>query len=146
MSRVITILFISAVAAAASQDNPTKEELLKTVEHIEQIAVGAIEDLNKEKAAHEQTTIALQNAQKGTLELQKEFQTYKDAVATTVSKANAAIAAHDRLVQKLHLAKYIACGIWIGICILVGLKIPGAGLYIGGGLAAAGVALIWIWL
>lgn len=78
---------------------------------------------------------------------QKSFNLYKEAAEAQITKGNQAIASLDHVVKKLHLAKWILCGIWVALCALVATKIPPPiGFYVSGGLAVAGVTFIWIWI
>lgn len=136
--------------AVASQDEPTKAELLATVKHIETLAVTAQQDLAAEKQAHAQTQAALVAAQQATTDTQNQFNTYQKAAETEIAKGNAAIAQLNSVIKKLHRAKWILCGIWVLLCGIIITKIPlplkQYGLYAGLGLMAAGCAAIWLWV
>ena len=142
----LTIGLLFALMANGSQDNPTKEELLQTVAHIQKLAEQTASDLNDEKQAHVQTSQQLASAQSELATAKTNFDQYQQATKKIVDEGNAAIAAKKHLEQKLHLAKFLACGIWLAVCALVALRIPGIGMYVGGGLAVAGISAIWIWL
>lgn len=133
-----------------SQDNPTRAELLQTVRHISQLAQETQDELNQEKTAHAQTTAALQQAQAATQDTQNQFNAYQAAAETQIKKGNEAIAQLNSVIKKLHRAKWILCGIWVALCVLIITKVPlplkQYGLYAGGALMAAGCAAIWLWL
>jgi hypothetical protein len=140
------LLFIPAIALASPQ-NPTRDELLATVKHIESLAIETQQELDAEKQAHASTKQALADSRAALLGTQTQFNAYQKATDAIVQNANKAIAERDHLLKKLHLAKLIVSALWIAIVAFVALKIPPPlGFYIAGGLALAGAAAIWVWL
>lgn len=141
-------LFCSSITA--SQDEPTRAELLATVKHIETLAVETTQELAAEKQAHAQTQAALAAAQQATTDTQNQFNTYQKAAETEIQKGNAAIAQLNSVVKKLHRAKWILCGIWVLLVGFVVARLPLAFKQyelIGGAAAiAAGCAAIWLWV
>jgi hypothetical protein len=130
-----------------SQDAPTDDELLQTVDHMQSLAHEALDSLNAEKVAHAQTKIALDRAEVEVTTVTTNFDQYKQHVQETVDKANAAIAAHDHLVKQLHRAKFLACGLIAAVAAFIVFKVGGKiGLIAGGVLGVGGIAAIWAWL
>ena len=136
--------------ALADQQNPTRAELLQTVQHISRLAKETQTELDAEKAAHAQTQTALDSAIASNHDTQMQFASYQLAAETQIKKGNDAIAQLNSVLKKLHRAKWILCGIWI---LAVGLAIAKAplavkqyALYAGIGLIAAGCAFIWWWI
>lgn len=78
---------------------------------------------------------------------QKRFDDYKKVAEEEITRGNQAILAAAHLTKMLHRAKWIASAIWLALCAFVALKLSGSiGMYVGGGLAIAGTAAIWMWL
>lgn len=147
MKLSIILCIVLATGLMASQDDPTQEELLQTVDHIQRIAEGAINDLVKEKEAHANTQAALDRAKLDLTSTQQEFDGYKLEVKNTVDRANEAIAAHDNLVKHLHRAKWIATALVLAACGLAVMKIGGKiGLMVGAIAAPSLIAFVWTWL
>ena len=145
MKRIL-LLFIPALALA-SPENPTRQELLQTVAHIEKLAEETQAELEQEKLAHKGTQDALTFANSALSDTRAELKTYQNAVETITTKANQAIADRDHLLAKLHLAKWIMCALAVAAIAFVAMKIPPPiGLYIGGAAAVAAVGFIWFWL
>ena len=151
MKSFIVALFLP-VTLLASQSQPTKEELLATVKHIEALAKETQAELDQEKQAHAQTQASLDAAQKANDETKLQFQAYQKTAETEIAKGNAAILSLSHVVKKLHTAKWLMSGLWIALCAFVALRlqsIPILGAYSLYGVAAAtvaGVTFIWIWL
>ena len=145
MKRIL-LLFIPALALA-SPENPTRQELLQTVAHIEKLAEETQAELEQEKLAHKGTQDALTFANSALTDTQKQFTTYKMAAEQEIAKGNQAIVDRDHLLKKLHLAKWIMSALAVAAIAFVAMKIPPPiGLYIGGAAAVAAVGFIWFWL
>ena len=147
---IIWLCWLAAPKSHGSQSQPTREELLQTVKHIQALAIETQQELDAEKQAHSQTQTALTAAQQATADTQNQFATYQKAAETEIAKGNAAIAQLNSVIKKLHRAKWILCGIWV-LCVgLAVAKAPLAikqyALYAGVGLVAAGCAFIWLWI
>lgn len=151
MNRFVLLLFLP-VTMLASQNAPTRAELLQTIKHIEQLAQETQAELDQERAAHDQTKLALDGAQKAAQDTQAQFTQYQKTAEAEIEKGNKAILALAHVVKKLHLAKFIMSGLWIALCAFIALRlqsIPILGVYSLYGVAAAGVAgvtFIWVWL
>ena len=134
---IVGFLILLILSVFASPQNPTKEELLATVRHIETLAVETQQDLDKEKQAHAQVAQQLDQAT-------AQNKTLQAAIDSMSERCNKAIASLDHVLKKLHLAKWIMSGIWVAVCGLVFLKAGyPLGVYIGGGLLVAGEIAIW---
>jgi archaellum component FlaC len=138
--------------AASAENRVTRADLLKTVEHMQSLAKELQSDLDSEKAAHADVGKALAETRLDLDTATTQVTTLKKQVNDLTKKANDAIAAHDHLVSKLHLAKWIVSGLWLGLCALVALRlqaIPILGqyaLYGVAAIAAGGTVFIWLWL
>ena len=81
------------------------------------------------------------------METERSFNAYKSAAEAQIDKGNKAIAALDHVLKKLHLAKWIMCGLAIAAIAFLAIKLPPPlSLYVGGGAAIAAVTGIWLWL
>lgn len=140
------LLVLGAKLVSASQDNPTRAELLQTVRHISALARETQAELDAEKAAHTNTETALASALKANQDTRSQFDSYQAACETEIQKGNKAITALAALVKKHHLDLIILCGLWVGFVALLYMKagtiLGPAGVYIGGALAVAGVGFI----
>lgn len=144
MKRSLLILLLTSGLAYADQNNPTKDELLQTVRHIQSLAKDLQSNLDKEKAAHAEVAAALVNAQKENTTLQSQINALTD-------KANRAIADHDKVMKKYHFLKWIASFIAAGVAVLIVLQLrplipPPFNLYAMGGAGAGAAALVWLFL
>ena len=135
----ILILALSVAAgvspAFASAENPTRDELIQTVRHIESLAKNLQSDLDHEKAAHASATT--QNVQ-----LQKAI----DAQSVQLNKA---IAERDHILKKLHLAKIIVSAVASALVIFIVLKLgipPPFVFYVMGAAIAAVNVAVWLFL
>lgn len=137
---LMLLLMLAHVSASASQEQPTKDELLQTVRHIGQLAKDTQAELDKEKTAHAAigTQLTLATAQNKTLQT---------AIDSMSARCNQAIADRDHLLGKLHLAKWIMSGLAIAAIAFVAIRLPPpVNLYAGGASAVAAVAAIWLFL
>jgi hypothetical protein len=71
MLRFLIISLALTGLASASQENPTRDELLQTVKHIQSLAHDLQNDLDQEKAQHAITQNALDDANDRATELSK---------------------------------------------------------------------------
>jgi hypothetical protein len=148
------LLLISVIPGTlvASENNPTKQELLQTIKHIETLATETQQELDAEKQAHAQTQTALDQSLTANKNAQTSFGAYQKQAETEIAKGNAAIASLAHVVKQLHTAKWIMTGIWICLCGFIAIKlqtIPVLGaysLYGVAGIAVAGVTCIWMFL
>jgi hypothetical protein len=149
MKRLLFLAFIPSLAFA-SADNPTRAELLQTVKHIAALAKETQAELDAEKAAHAQTEAALSGALKANQDTQSQFASYQAAAETQIKKGNDAIAQLNHVIKKLHLAKWILCGVWVALVAFVVMQLPLAfkqyELMAGAAAIAAGCAAIWLWI
>ena len=143
MKRILAFLII-ATPLLASPDNPTRDELLQTVHHIQVLAQQLQADLQSEKELTKTVGTALDNAT-------KENETLQAQVNTLTAKANAAIRDHDKIMKKYHFLKNIAAIIAGAVAVLLVLQFgalipPPFNIYAmiaaGGGAGAA----VWIFL
>lgn len=140
------ILLFIPVVALASQDNPTRQELLQTVKHIQQLAIETQQELDAEKQAHASTKNALVLAQQATNDTQGQFDAYRKAVESEIQKGNKAIVSLAALVKKHHRDLAVLIGLWLGFCALlyfrIGMGLGIAGIIGAGAIAAAGTGFI----
>ncbi len=154
----VIVLVIGAYCVSAQTPTPfdaskidyskfTPEEIAKTEAHREQLKgelKSTLEDVGKTATAQGVTLLQVQDA---LLVVQASFTRYQQSAEAQINKGNQAIAALDHVLKKLHLAKWIMCGLWITAVAFLALKIPPPlSLYVGGGLAVSGVAAIWMFL
>jgi hypothetical protein len=145
--KFLLLLFIPCVALASS-DNPTRAELLQTVQHISQLAKETQAELDAEKNAHAQTQTALNSAQQAVKDSASQFDSYQKAAEAEIQKGNNAITALAALVKKHHLDLIILIGLWVGLVALLYLKagtmLGPIGIYAAGGLGLAGsMFILW---
>ena len=143
---VFLLLILGAKLSSASPENPTRQELLQTVVHIEALSKETQAELEQEKLAHKGTQDALIFANSALADTSKQFNDYRTAAETEIQKGNAAITELAVLVKKHHLDLIILCGLWVGFVSLLYLKagamLGPVGIYAAGGLGVAGVAFI----
>ena len=138
--KLFAIVFVLASSVLASQNAPTRDELLQTIKHIESLARDTQNQLDQEKAAHQQ----VQNALNAATTQNQQLQSSIDSMA---QKCNSAIAAEKHLSEKLHLAKWIMSGLAVAAIGFLALKLGyPLGLYIGGPIVGMALTYIWIWL
>lgn len=146
IAAAVILLLLGAKVVSASPDNPTRAELLQTVKHIAALAKETQAELDAEKAAHANTEHSLASALQANQDTRSQFDSYRAACENEIQKGNKAVVALAALVKKHHLDLIILCGLWVGFVALLYLKagtiLGPAGVYIGGGLAIAGVAFI----
>lgn len=150
MRKLILALVSLPVVALASSDNPTRQELLQTIVHIQSLAQETQKELDAEKAAHADTEKALNAAGAANLDTQTQFNSYQKAAEQEIKKGNDAITQLDSVVKKLHRAKWILCGVWVLLIGFVITQLPLAfkqyELIGGAALMAAGCTFIWVWV
>ena len=158
---LLGLLAVAFTAAGATTPSPTPtfnvwlvdtskisaDAIAKTIAHRDalfqqhQQANATTNNEAKQQAA------ALVNAAATNDQSAKALLAYQQSVAATVTKANAAIAALDHVLKKLHLAKWIMTGLALAACALIALQIPPPlGLYAGGAVAVAATTAIWMFL
>jgi len=144
---VIILLIIGAVVASASPENPTRQELLQTVQHIQKLAQETQAELEAEKLAHKMTSDALTFADKALRDTTNAFAVYKSVAEQEIARGNKAIIERDHLLRKLHLAKLIMSVLAVATVAFVAMRIPPPlSLYLGAGASVAAVTFIWLWL
>ncbi len=121
-------------------------DMKATEEHRDQLKKKLKATLEQQASVVTDQSSTLADVKKANDETRKNFDEYRIVSEAQIAKGNKAIVVVEHLLKKLHLAKWILCGVWLGFCGLVALKIPSIGLYVGGGLAIAGISYIWIWL
>jgi biopolymer transport protein ExbB/TolQ len=146
----VTFLLI-AVSIAAPESKVTRDDLFKTLQHIDQHAKALQNDLADEKdnelkiaQSLSLTSNALSIATQQNADLQKK-------IDSAVSKANKWIADKEHVMKKYHTLKWIASIIAAGIAVLIvmqfgGLIPPPYNIYAmvaGGGAATTAV---WVFL
>src|SRR5215471_20157428 len=105
-------LYLIPLAVFASAENPTREELLQTVKHINVLAQQLQSDLKKEREAHNEVAMGLDAATRENNVLQSQ-------INTLTEKANRAIADHEKVMKKYHFLKWIASFIAAGVAVLL---------------------------
>ncbi len=154
----VIVLIIGAYCVSAQTPTPfdaskidyskfTPEEIAKTEAHRKELK-GDLNTLLKsvEKTANDQGA-TLEQVQESLMVTKTSFEHYQQVAEAQIDKGNQAIAALDHVLHKLHVAKFLACGLWIAAVAFLALKIPPPlSLYVGGGLAVSGVAAIWMFL
>lgn len=144
---IILVLILSILNCHGSPENPTRSELLQTVQHIQRLAEETQGELEQERLAHKGTSDALTMANHALDDTQKSFNTYRLAAEKEIARGNQAITERDHLLKKLHLAKWIMSALAVAAIAFLAMKIPlPLSLYLGGGTAMAAVSLIWMWL
>ena len=78
MKLSISILLISVTSVLSSAENPTRTELLQTVQHIERLSSQLQKDLDSEKNAHKQVEDALILGTKQNVTLQNQVNQVTD--------------------------------------------------------------------
>jgi len=142
--RIAFALLFVPLTAFATADNPTREELLQTVRHINQLSQQLQGDLKKEREAHNEVAMGLDAATKENNVLQSQINSLTD-------RANKAIRDHDKVMKKYHFLKWIASVIAAAVAVLIvmqfGAFIP-APFNLYAMIAAGGGAttLVWIFL
>lgn len=117
----------------------SEADIAATEVHRDQLKAQVKDSLN--------SIVTTSDAQGKTLQAaNKAFEDYRQATEAQISKGNQAIAALNHVLQKLHLAKYIACGLVLVVAAFVALKVPAFGVYVGGAIAVGGIAAVWIFL
>jgi hypothetical protein len=125
---------------SASQDQPTRDELLQTVRHVADLAKETQAELDAEKTAHSAVATELAQAT-------AQNQSLQTAIDSMSARCNKAIADLDHVLEKLHLAKWIMTGLALAACALLAFQIPPPiGLYAGGAAAVAATTAIWIFI
>lgn len=125
----------------------TPEEIAATEKHRDALKGDVKQAQNRQAQVIADQGSSIAEVKVAAEETQKSFDKYRAAAETQINKGNQAIAALDHVLKKLHLAKWILCGIWVALCALVATKIPPPiGLYVSGGLGVAGVTFIWLWI
>ena len=153
---IVTFLLCMASVSAVPKPTPaptpdyskiTAEEIEKTIEHRNELAAQQDKTLADQSVTIANQAQSLKNASEATKSAIQTFLDYQMATEATVTKANKAIAALDKILAKLHLAKWIMCGLAIAAIAFIAIRLPPPlSLYIGGGAAVAAVAAIWLWL
>ncbi len=156
---IIILIFIAAYSVSASPTPTpfdaskidysqfTPEEIAKTEAHRNELNAQLSETLKSVGQTANDQGASLERVQEALVAAQASFTTYQMAVESQLTKANQAIAALNHVLAKLHLAKWIMCGLWIAAVAFLAMKIPPPlSLYVGGGAAVAGVAAIWMFL
>lgn len=123
------------------------EEIAKTQAHRDELKAKA----NTAIQAITETAVnqggSISNIKKAGDDAKKSFEDYQLATEAQITAGNKAIAALDHVLGKLHLAKWIACGLVVAIAGLIALKIPPPmGLYAAGAFAVAGTGAVWAFL
>lgn len=128
----------------------TPAEIEATERHRDQLKGEVRQAQTKQAEVIEDQGSSINDIKNAAAATQKSFDDYRTAAEAQIDKGNKAIAALDQVLKKLHLAKWILCGIWVAVVGLLITKVPlamkGYGLAIGAGLIAVGCAFIWLWL
>ncbi len=125
----------------------TPDEIARTEAHREQLKDQHNQQLEHVGEVAKAQGVTLNEVQVALSEAKSSFETYQIATEAQIEKGNKAIAALDHVIHQLHVAKFIMCGLWIAAVAFLAMKIPPPlSLYLGGGLAVAGVAVIWMFL
>jgi hypothetical protein len=128
----------------------TPAEIEATEKHRDQLKSQLRQNLDTVATVNTNQGHTLEESQSAIAATKKSFADYQAATEAQITKGNQAIAALDHVLKKLHLAKWILCGLWLAAVALVVIKLPillkAYSLYIGGGLAIAGISAIWLWL
>lgn len=122
----------------------SEDDIAKTIAHKNELKGEVLDANNKTDQAARQQAQTLVEAANSTVEAQKALAAYQLATKSILNQANAAIAAHDQLVAKLHLAKWILSAIATLVVWLIALKAnPPVSFYAGG--AATVLVNLFIW-
>lgn len=128
----------------------TPEEIAKTEEHRKALNEGVKTTLQDQAAINTAHGATLADASRAAAETKAAFDVYQKAAEEQITKGNKAIAALDHVLKKLHLAKWILCGVWCLAVAFIVMQLPLAFKQyelIGGGVAiATGCTFIWLWL
>lgn len=125
----------------------TPEEIEATERHRNELKGEVREAQERQSIVIEDQGSSIDAIRNAAIETERSFNAYRSAAEAQIDKGNRAIAALDHVLKKLHLAKWILCGIWLAFTAMVVLKLPGPlKLYVGGAMAVGGVAFIWLWV
>lgn len=128
----------------------TPEEIAATEAHRNKLKGEVRATLSDQAVINTAHGATLDEALGAALDTKRAFDAYQLATETQITRGNKAIAALDHVLKKLHLAKFLLCGIWILVCVMLFTKLPPLlktyGLYICGGFAVSGCALIWFYV
>ncbi len=125
----------------------TPEEIAKTEAHRDQLKQQHTQELEHVGEVANAQGATLAEVQVALSQAKSSFLSYQTATEAQIDRGNKAITALDHVLHQLHLAKLIMCGLWVAAVAFLAMKIPPPlSLYVGGGLAVAGVAAIWAFL
>lgn len=125
----------------------SEEDIAKTEAHRAELRKQLDQNLQNvaDVAADQGSTLSDVSA--STLAAANAFAKYKKATEDQITKGNAAIAALNHVLKKLHLAKLIANVLLLAAAAFVAVKIPPPiGLYAAGAIFVFGSAAIWLFL
>lgn len=151
--KLLTLIAIAATATPTpfdvskidfSQFSP--EEIAATERHRDELKGEVRQAQERQTQVIQDQGASIEEIQTAAVETERSFNAYKSAAEAQITKGNKAITALDHVLRKLHIAKWILCGIWLALCVLIAFRIPAIGMYVGGALAVAGIAWIWVWI
>jgi hypothetical protein len=124
------------------------EDMAKTEAHRQQLLRDAEESAGKvaDVASDAQLGATNKGIQADLSKAVKDFKDYKDASEIQIAQGNKSIIALAHVMPRYHRLKWIACALVVAVAAFVALKVPAFGVYIGGGVAVAGIAAVWAFL
>lgn len=140
--------------ALASQDAPTRQELLDTVKHIGRLAKEQQVELDKAHGHEKSLETSLTGAQQDLGTAQAKLVTLQGDINTLAQHDANAMAAKKHILHKYHILKGIACIIAAAVAVFIVMRltsfIPLAimpykiYLYAGAGMAAATAVAVFL--
>lgn len=121
--RILAILLIATVPAFASQSEPTRAELLQTVQHISRLAKQQQTELDAAHESEKSLTANLNGALKELGATQSELITVQGEVNTLAQHDANETADKKHILGKYHKLKAIACAIAAAAAIFLVMRL-----------------------
>lgn len=154
MRLVLVLVIAFSMSALASQTNPTREELLQTVQHISKLAKEQQTELDEAHANESSLDTNLKGALKELGKAQGQLVDLQTEILKLAQHDANETAAKKHILHKYHILKAIACAIAAAVAIFVVMRltsfIPMAimpykiYLYAGVGVAAATAVAVFL--